>query len=254
MKLGLKLWSTNDFYIEEATRLYNEKVYDYIELFVVPNSINYLNLWSDLKIPFMLHAPHSYAGFNPSVPKFKIQNLKLLEQVEEYRKILNPEYIIFHPGISGKIINTIRQFNIFKEMFPTLFSLSLIENKPAVGIQGEKCLGCSVDDIIKIKKETGMGFCYDIGHSICYANSTGKNWKKVFFEFLNLCPSLFHLSDGHINSDKDQHLNYGHGNFELKWIIQSISNNSIILIETDKQTKNNLKCFTSDSEKLKELL
>ena len=39
-KIGLKLWSINtDYYYDEAKRLYDEGVFDYIELYVVPDTI-----------------------------------------------------------------------------------------------------------------------------------------------------------------------------------------------------------------------
>ncbi len=251
MKFGLKLWSTNDFYIKEAVKLFNEKVYDYIELFVVPGSLDYLPLWEKLEIPFILHAPHSYAGFNPSVSKFKIQNSKLLSQVEEYRIKLNPKYIIFHSGIDGQLSETVRQFNLFIEKYPELFSIALIENKPAIGLKGEVCVGCSVDDIRNIQRETGMGFCYDVGHSICYAYSSRQHWEKVFKEFLKLKPAMFHLSDGDVNSTKDMHLNYGKGNFNLNYILKSLKHDIILSVETEKLSNKNLNSFIEDVKNLK---
>jgi deoxyribonuclease IV len=253
MKFGLKLWSTNDFYIDEAVRLYEQKVYDYIELFVVPGSLNYLPLWQKLNIPFILHAPHSYVGLNPSNLKFKIQNLKLLNQVEDYRKLLNPKYIIFHPGIEGQLSETIRQFNLFKERYPELFSTALIENKPAVGLNGEICVGCSPDDILTIQHEAGMEFCYDVGHSIYYANNTKQSWNRVFKEFLNINPNMFHLSDGDINASKDMHLNFGKGDFDLKWIINNLPIRAQVSIETEKNDLLHLDDFKQDINYLKEL-
>ena len=254
MKYGLKLWSTNDFYINEAVKLYKNKVYDYIELFVVPNSLKYLILWEKLTIPFILHAPHSYTGFNPSLEKYEGDNLKLLSDVESYRKTLNPEYIIFHPGIDGQLSETIRQFNIFKETYEDIFSIALIENKPAVGIKGEKCVGVSVCDISRIMKNTSMGFCYDIGHSICYSNSININWREIFLQFLKLNPNLYHLSDGEIGSTKDMHLNLGSGDYDLRWITDILPQKSRISIETQKHSQNNLNCFLADIDHLRKLL
>jgi deoxyribonuclease IV len=251
MKLGLKLWSTNDFYINEAIRLYNEKLYDYVELFVVPDSLKYLQIWEKLEIPFILHAPHSYAGFNPSLAECKKNNLILLDVVEKYREALKPQYVIFHPGINGCLSETIRQFNFFREKFPEIYSIALIENKPAIGLEGEACVGCSVNDIIKIQNESGMGFCYDIGHSICYANSTGQAWKNVFCDFLELKPVMFHLSDGYINSSKDMHLNLGKGNFDLEYILSQMKKNASVSIETIKSSKEKLDDFFEDVRFLK---
>ena len=49
-RLGLKLWSVNtDYYYEEAKRLYGEGVFDYIELYVVPNTLDTLAKWKELR-------------------------------------------------------------------------------------------------------------------------------------------------------------------------------------------------------------
>ena len=51
-KKGLKLWSINtDAYYNEAKRLYAEGVFDYIELYVVPNSLDTLAKWKELHYP-----------------------------------------------------------------------------------------------------------------------------------------------------------------------------------------------------------
>ena len=65
MKLGLKLWSINtDFYLKEAVKLYEKGIYDYIELYVVPESLDTLSEWKKLKIPFIIHHSHFAQGFN----------------------------------------------------------------------------------------------------------------------------------------------------------------------------------------------
>ena len=49
-KLGLKLWSINtDVYYEEAKKLYEKKLFDYIELYVVPNSAQTIKKCKKLK-------------------------------------------------------------------------------------------------------------------------------------------------------------------------------------------------------------
>ena len=43
-KRGLKLWSCNtDYYYDEAIKLYNQKIFDYIELYVVPETLETLD-------------------------------------------------------------------------------------------------------------------------------------------------------------------------------------------------------------------
>lgn len=73
-KIGLKLWSINtDYYYDEAIRLYNDGVYDYIELYVVPNMTDTIEKWKKLDIPFIVHCPHFSHGFNLA----KIENKDL---------------------------------------------------------------------------------------------------------------------------------------------------------------------------------
>ncbi len=64
-KIGLKIWSINtDYYYDEAIRLYNDGVYDYIGLYVVPNTTDTIEKWKKLDIPFIVHCPHFAHGFN----------------------------------------------------------------------------------------------------------------------------------------------------------------------------------------------
>ena len=57
-KIGLKLWSINtDYYLKEAERLFNDNLYDYIELYVVPDTLDTLEQWHRLNIPFIIHKP-----------------------------------------------------------------------------------------------------------------------------------------------------------------------------------------------------
>ena len=58
-KRGLKLWSINtDCYYEDAKKLYDNNIFDYIELYVVPDSLDTLSTWQKLNIPFIIHCPH----------------------------------------------------------------------------------------------------------------------------------------------------------------------------------------------------
>ena len=59
-KLGLKLWNINDScYYREAVNLYKKGVFDYIELYIVPDNLSLIDKWKMLNIPFDIHAPHS---------------------------------------------------------------------------------------------------------------------------------------------------------------------------------------------------
>lgn len=249
-KLGLKLWSVNtDYYYEEAKKLYNRGIFDYIELYVVPDTIGTIKKWQKLNIPFMLHAPHFAHGLNLAVEnKFEF-NRQIYKQVEIFRQELNAKYTVVHSGIEGNIDEVIRQLNIIK---PKNF---IIENKPYIAPLGDNklCRGYSVEEISEIINRTSCGFCLDIGHAICSANSQGKEPYSYIEEFNKLNPVMYHISGNDINSDKDKHLHFHQGNYNYKKIFDIINNNSYVSIETNKDNKTNLDDFIKDIEWLNAL-
>ncbi|MEE6206874.1 MAG: hypothetical protein VZR95_02350, partial [Alphaproteobacteria bacterium] len=139
-KLGLKLWSTNtDFYYKEAIDLYTKGVYDYIELYVVPETLDTLPKWKQLKIPFIIHNAHFMQGFNLADTEMKSRNLTIYEQTKQFADELDARYIIFHGGTDGRIEETVRQLSAFNE------PRALIENKPFAALSnpmgGKFCRG-----------------------------------------------------------------------------------------------------------------
>ena len=254
LKLGLKLWSSNTFYIKPALELYRQGVFDYVELYVDPGSErDVLGQWRGNGLPFFLHAPHSYSGLNFSKREGETKNQRILKEVESYRLALNPKYVIFHPGIQGSLNETIRQINNLKKEFPDIFKSDLIENKPKIGLKGESCLGASPEETEWIIGETGLGLCLDIGHAICFATWAQIGWEEVVNQFMELKPKVYHLSDGNISSHTDSHLHYGEGNFELSKIIKLIPSDIYVSVETEKDPKLNLKDFERDVSYLKDL-
>ncbi len=254
MKLGLKIWSTNANYIKPAQELFSRGVYDYIELYTVKHSsAEHLAQWTNLDIPYILHAPHSYGGFNASLPECKEENRRILKDVEVYRRTLNPQFIILHPGISGTAEETIRQMNDFRKESPELFSKALMENKPMWGMKGEKCVGDTPEEMKKILDATGMGFCLDFGHAIKYAIAAGKDHRTVLDAFQVFSPSVYHLSDGQMDNTQDQHLRLGEGEFDLSDLLSRVPESGMVSLETEKDSKDNLYSSAQDFQKIREL-
>ena len=207
-KLGLKLWSINtDKYLNEAIKLYDRGIYDYIELYVVPDTLEDLPKWKELKIPFIIHCPHFAHGFNLAKREKAESNKRIFVQVQKYADELNAPYIVVHGGIDGDIRETAIQMTMLNE------PRALIENKPYKAPLGNRnlCRGYNKEEIKKIMKEIGCGFCLDIGHAICTANSLNQEPYRFLKDFNSLKPVMYHLSDGEITSDIDKHLHFGDG-------------------------------------------
>ncbi len=246
-KKGLKLWSINtDYYYDEAIRIYNEGVFDYIELYVVPETINTLQKWKKLKIPFLIHCPHFAHGFNLAKKEKQESNRKIFEEVQQYADTLNAEYIVIHGGIDGDIRETAVQLALFNE------PRALIENKPYVALpnrmKGEFCRGYNIAEIKAVQEISGCGFCLDFGHAICAANSLKQEPYSYIEQFLKLNPQMYHLTDiEDMTSVYDSHPHLGTGELDIKRILKMIPDNKYITVETVKNSKENLNDFVDDT-------
>ncbi|MCX6113055.1 MAG: TIM barrel protein [Proteobacteria bacterium] len=249
-KLGLKLWSTNDYYIKHALSLYDDDLYDYIELYAVPDSYeDFISKWKEIKIPFIIHAPHFLGGLNFSKREYFDKNVNLAGQALKYADALRSKFVIFHPGIGGEIKETARQINLIKD------SRIIIENKPYFAVNKKYiCNGSSPEEISFVVNECAVGFCLDIGHCFCSANAKDIDPMLYLQEFLKIGPSVVHISDGHYKGLEDDHLHLGHGNFDLTNILMLVDKISNITIETDKDSKENLEDFRQDAYFLKNIL
>jgi endonuclease IV len=253
-KFGLKLWSKNiDFYLEEAKKLYQNKIYNYIELYVVPGTINTIEEWKTLDIPFIIHSPHFAHGFNLAKKEKAKSNLQIYKEVKAFADELKSEYIIFHGGIDGDIKETATQLKSFSE------PRALIENKPYRALpnrmNGEFCRGYNRKEISYVIENVNCGFCLDFGHAVCSANSFKIDPYDYIEKLLKLTPQMFHLTDlEDIASEFDSHPHIGQGSLNINKILYLLPQDAIITVETNKNSKENLNDFMEDMRCLKNLL
>lgn len=245
-EIGLKLWSSNKNYIQDAQRLYDNGISQYIELFAVPGTFDdVVGLWKELKIPFIIHAPHFREGLNFARQECFENNKKLVQEALKFADVLDAQQVIFHPGVEGDIKETARQL---KQLFDPRM---VIENKPYCSDDGKLvCNGFAHDEIAFLIDETGIGFCLDIAHAICAANALKKEQIGFIKSFLNLNPSLFHISDNDWESVKDTHKHLGQGSFKFKEIIPLLPPGSKITLETPHDYADSLNDFELDVKAL----
>ncbi|OHD15302.1 MAG: hypothetical protein A2086_01525 [Spirochaetes bacterium GWD1_27_9] len=249
-KIGLKLWSINKQYVEEAIKLYETNFIQYVELYVIPDSYKEtVTYWENLNIPYIIHAPHFSHGLNFAKKEQLAKNITFANEALKYADSLKSEIIIFHPGVEGHIEETTRQLKIIND------SRIVIENKPYYSLDGKFiCVGYSKEEIEFVTKNAKIGFCLDIGHAICAANS--KKIKPFYFleEFIKLNPKMYHLTDGDFDGVYDKHLHFGNGSFPIKQILKLIPPDSLITNEAKKDSNDNLLDFVKDIDKFREYL
>ena len=234
MEFGLKLWSSNTNIINEAIHLIHEKIFDYIELTVVPNTS--ISLF-EANVPYIIHVPHEKFGVNIGDVIKKDYNLRVIHESIEWANKLNAKHIIIHPGYGSMQHAT----DMLREISD---SRLLIENMPKVGLDGEAMIGYSPAQIEELIGDSNMGLCLDFGHAVKAAVSLGADYKEYVQEFMEFNPKVFHLSDGMLNNEFDEHLKIGQGEYDFNFILKNIDLNpgksKYCTIETPLTNLNNL--------------
>ncbi|MBF0119196.1 MAG: hypothetical protein HQK79_10210 [Desulfobacterales bacterium] len=241
-KLGLKLHSINTDLIPELFNLFENSIFQYIELYIIPNSYNtVLTYWKNLKIPYIIHAPHSFHGVNLAQRVKMADNSKYIKESQLFADNLDSDLIIVHGGNNGTIEQTIFQIKSFND------ARIIVENKPKKGIMNEKCIGWSPSEF-KYMKEEGIlsGIALDFLHAACAACSEKMSVMKIINDLLTFNPKVYHLSDGNILSEKDNHCNLGKGNLSLHKFVSKISEGSMITLETPRRYDRGLEDFIDD--------
>lgn len=246
--IGLKLWSINTgAYLKESVRLYEKGLFDYIELYVVPDTLDTLTKWRQLPIPFIIHNAHFIHGFNLAKAECEARNLEIYAQTVKFADALLAEKIIFHGGIDGYASETARQLKLIAE------ARGVVENKPFIALPnkmgGNYCRGSTRKELEFILSESGYGFCLDIGHAICSACSQKIEPYSYVQELMALKPAMYHLSDVEkLFSPYDTHNHLGSGELDLDFLLKSvIPADSFISLETDKDSTENLDDFQADA-------
>lgn len=242
LKLGLKLWSTNKGYLKDAVKLFGQGVYDYIELYVVPNSYaKFVAIWSRLKIPYVIHSPHFTHGVNLAKKEHQEKNFYLIKQAQQFADKLKADKIIVHLGVDGSIKEATRQLQLTDDR------RVLIENMSYYSIKDNLiCNGSTIEELNLVLENCSVGFCLDIGHAIYSANAQKLKPMEFIKQLIKLKPKMFHLSDGDLSGVSDNHLHFGEGNYEIEKILALLPSKSLVTIETPKDFQDSLSDFEKD--------
>ena len=249
-KIGLKLYSINDFYIKEAADFYEKEIYSFIELLPVPGSSEVtLSWWKAFRVPFVVHAPHFSHGVNLGRRKLFDANMEVVKETLGFADALKASHIVFHPGTEGDIRESARQLKAIND--PRV----LVENKPYKTVDGRfRCIGGSHEEIKFVMETAGVGFCLDIGHAISYAKNIGADWYKYLLGFSAMKPVMYHVSDGTTDSGTDTHEHIGAGDYAWDKILPLIPPDSLVTIETQKDSKDDLLDFKEDARNYRRLI
>lgn len=235
MNFGLKLWSTNHDTLPQAEQLIKDDVFQYIELTPIPGTK--IGTFLSYDLPYTIHITTERHGMNIADREKKDYNFEIINNCIEWADQLKAEYLVLHPGF-GSLASSIRFLECIDD------NRILIENMPKVGLFDEVMVGYSpeqISELIGLK----FGFCLDINHAIKASISLELDYKDYIRRFMDLNPRYFHLSDGNLNNDKDEHLGIGQGKYDFGFLMQCISPipSKYITLETPR---NKLESFDED--------
>ncbi len=255
MKAGLKLWSTNtNVYPDEALRLFKLGAYSFLELYVVPDTINCLDIWKSLDIPFTIHCPHSQNGFNLADPDLEEHNKEVFKEVRQYADTLNADYIVIHSGVRDRSNNQDMARETARQLKNLNDSRAVIENKPYLPIShpyfaNKLCVGYNKKELSEIISVAECGFCLDIVHAVCAANYFKIDYFEYIKDLMTLNPTMFHMSGAdNPTTVNDSHLHLKEDRIGLKKIATMLPDDAKVTIETVHDSKTSLNDFIEDVE------
>ena len=226
-RIGLKVWSINHDFLDTMKKIIENNLCQYVEIYYIPGSSElFFNWWPDFPIPVLVHGPTTRDGLNPAVGQGK----NFLEETLNFADRVQSEKIIFHPGMGGNLENVLSFFSCFSG------KRLIIENMPFYSLDWRECQGAPPEEINTIVQEIGCSFCLDVGHGAKYACSKDLDFLTVIKRFEKINPFMYHISDGFIDNDMDEHLNMGNGDIPYQEIFQIIDSEKAMTLETAKSS------------------
>ena len=250
-KTCLKLYSTDVALIPEAGKLFQDGLFSYVELYIMPASYqDTIDTWKGLDCPFVIHAPHSLHNVNLAQAEKRESNKRHFHETCQFADTLGSDIIIVHSGSNGSFDETIEQLAMLND------DRIALENKPKVSIYNDEiCAGYSPAEFQRAA-DAGVlsGTALDFGHAVCAANSLNIDVGEIIQGFLKFDPKIFHISDGDASSEKDTHYNLGRGNMDIPMFLSAVPDGGLVTLETPRNPSTGLEDFIHDYNYLQKTL
>ncbi|MDO8623434.1 MAG: TIM barrel protein [archaeon] len=186
MKIGVKT-----FYNLEFLKYFADKV-DFFEVQAIQTTPE--SFYSSLKqfsIPIVIHAEHYSFGVNYA-DKSKLDfNLKSINFARKIADLTGAKKIIAHPGVIEKGNPNCSEENTIDFLKNIDDERILIENLPAEEPDPLLTAQCiTPEQISRLVKLTGKGFCFDINHALVARPVKDYNFVK---SYIKLNPKHYHI-------------------------------------------------------------
>jgi deoxyribonuclease-4 len=220
---------------EEANTLIDQELFHYIELMVDPSALNFLPFIKHDMV-HAVHVPTEKYGVDIGDATKTEFTLKMIEHSLKIADDAGAAHVILHSGTSSEDIARSTLSKVKDDRI-------ILENMPRVGIiRNENCLGYDFESMFQLVKDNNLGLCLDLGHAVKASIGLRRDYKEIISGLLRLKPKMFHLSDGDLISEEDNHLNIGEGQYDFEYFKRCIekSGTDLVSIETPRQNPNSL--------------
>lgn len=197
-----------------------------------------------------IHAPHRGLGFDAGRRDWEKSNRELLAPAQYAADVTGAKTIVVHAGrgeAKDCLMETVRQFKLFDD------KRIVVENLP-MHAHGEISHGIVPEEIKIIREETGCGFCFDFSHAVCTAFALGCPAEKLLEGFYALNPTVYHLCDGNLDDEEDNHMHFGEGKFPLKkWLNDYVAADAYVTMETGHGCPTDILPWVRDYEYIRKI-
>lgn len=230
LEFGAKIWSHNKSWFDDAIKSYKAGEIQFLEMYALPNSFDEDSFEKLIAsgIPVQIHSPNED---KMNLTQNNAVNMEYMSEVIRFADYFQSDYIIVHSGIgkhAGYLMENLKKIND-----PRL----IIENVPYASLLGKEPLYAHHPQIIEeILSQSTLGFCLDFTHATKAAISFHEDPMEIIRDFIKLKPTVYHITDGRLDIEEDEHLDLGKGEFDLSAIKDIILNHAgyRVVLETPK--------------------
>ena len=213
VQFGLKLWSTDAALLPGAVDLIREGAFHYLEIVPVPGTP--MEPFAAAGLPSVIHAASEQHGVNIADPARKDLSRRLVDRCLAWADRLGSPQVILHPGFGDPAVAARFLARLGDRRI-------VIENMPKVGLFGEPMVGYDRTGLVPLLGACS-GFCLDLNHAVKAAVSLRVDYRAFTRDLMGLSPVLFHISDGTLATERDEHLSIGDGEYDFTFLTRCIA-------------------------------
>lgn len=102
---------------------------------------------------------------------------------------------------------------------------------------GEAMIGYSLAQIEELNGDSNMGLCLGFEHAVKAAVSFGVGYKEYVQGLMGLEPKVFHVSDGILSEEGDEHMGIGEGEYDFRFLMGCVGEKKLVTLETPRIQK-----------------